>query len=868
MEDREIKLSVKNLKISFRTDGGKVQAVRDINFDLYRGETLAVVGESGSGKSVTSRAILGILANNAIKAGGEILYDGQDLMKISEEQFCKIRGDRIAMIFQDPLSSLNPIMRIGKQMTEAMIINGKINQKNCRRDFNSTLALLNKCMDKAQGEDNVEIRAKNKQNCKDFNKFECKHLELENAFIAAKDSAIEALSNIDDVLFHIEKNVTQGLDREIKEIIKLALKSSHKYVVCSRYDELLVEISNLKLIMKVAPVDAVKNFVLPIFNRNAKIVDKTDYAEVAKSLEKIKDILAEAVAYPEPNFFSLGYHLTFSNEPLPDLPVTELNEYLANTSDDTFTREFNAAIKDAIKYSNEQATERKRAAVAVLDKYIELFNDKLDKKQTREAVKELVGAVNGAIDRLETIKDNVAYTFESSINAAVKSYFDGIARNIKEEKRYARQKASYDKKIAAGKDITWKVADKDLVDLETVRGDIRVLIERVRSHFVSDIEKSGSLDLDARVDGLVEYLKEKASGVAHKITHGIAKTRALKLMEEVGIPEPRKRYRQYPFEFSGGMRQRIVIAIALSADPDILICDEPTTALDVTIQSQILELINKVKAERNLSVIFITHDLGVVANMADRVAVMYAGKIVEIGTAEDIFYAPAHPYTWALLSSMPDLDTKEKLEAIPGTPPNMIYPPKGDAFAERNKYAMQIDFEQQPPMFKISDTHYAATWLLHPNAPKIDLPKAVSDRIERMRAKRSGSADTEQAAAVDASASNAADSVEHNEPEAVETAQAETATEKGGDKKPSAKGAKKKSSSEATASEPKAPASKKKAASASAAAKPTAAKSTAKAAPKAATTAKSSTSKKTTAATAKNTAAKKSTEKKTDGGNE
>ena len=181
------------------------------------------------------------------------------------------------------------------------------------------------------------------------------------------------------------------------------------------------------------------------------------------------------------------------------------------------------------------------------------------------------------------------------------------------------------------------------------------------------------------------------------------------------------------------MRQRIVIAIALAANPDILICDEPTTALDVTIQSQILELINKIKAERNLSIIFITHDLGVVAKMADRVAVMYAGKIVEMGTSEDIFYNPAHPYTWALLSSMPDLDTNDKLDAIPGTPPNMIYPPKGDAFAARNKYAMKIDFEEQPPMFTISDTHQAATWLLHPDAPKVEPPKAVTDRIERMR---------------------------------------------------------------------------------------------------------------------------------------
>lgn len=210
-----------------------------------------------------------------------------------------------------------------------------------------------------------------------------------------------------------------------------------------------------------------------------------------------------------------------------------------------------------------------------------------------------------------------------------------------------------------------------------------------------------------------------------------AKERTLELMREVGIPEVEKRYHQYPFQFSGGMRQRIVIAIALANNAEILICDEPTTALDVTIQAQILELINKIKKERNLSVIFITHDLGVVANMADRIAVMYAGKIVEYGNADEIFYNSKHPYTWALLASMPNLDTDDKLEAIPGIPPNMVFPPKGDAFASRNAYAMQIDFEQQPPYFKVTDTHYAATWLLHKDAPKVEPPIAVKRIIEK-----------------------------------------------------------------------------------------------------------------------------------------
>ena len=284
-------------------------------------------------------------------------------------------------------------------------------------------------------------------------------------------------------------------------------------------------------------------------------------------------------------------------------------------------------------------------------------------------------------------------------------------------------------------DTTEPTEPEEPTDPEEPEEQIKIIVSvlaRVKAKFEADVNSTASVDIDKRCIEIIDYLKEKASQVVYTLTKRIAKEKAIKLMEEVGIPEARIRYRQYPFEFSGGMRQRIVIAIALSANPDILICDEPTTALDVTIQAQILELINKLKRERELSIIFITHDLGVVANMADRIAVMYAGKIVEYGTANEVFYDPQHPYTWALLSSMPDLDTNEKLDAIPGTPPNMIYPPVGDAFAERNKYAMQIDFEMQPPMFEVSPTHFAATWLLHPNAPKVKMPKIITERIKRM----------------------------------------------------------------------------------------------------------------------------------------
>ncbi len=213
---------------------------------------------------------------------------------------------------------------------------------------------------------------------------------------------------------------------------------------------------------------------------------------------------------------------------------------------------------------------------------------------------------------------------------------------------------------------------------------------------------------------------------------------AAELLFEVGIPNPRESLNKYPFEFSGGQRQRIVIAIALSSDPELLICDEPTTALDVTIQAQILELLERLKKERNLSMIFITHDLGVVANVADKIAVMYAGKIVEYGMCDEIFYDPKHPYTWALLCSTPDISSKERLEAIPGTPPNLLSPIIGDAFAPRNKYALNIDFCEEPPMFDITPTHSAATWLLHKDAPNVEIPRVLSDRIRKMKESKYG----------------------------------------------------------------------------------------------------------------------------------
>ena len=724
-------LEVKKMKISFRTNNGTVKAVRDISFDLYKGETLAIVGESGSGKSVTSKAILGILAGNSIIDGGEILYDGKDLLKVPESEMHKIRGDKIAMVFQDPLSSLNPIVKIGKQITEAMILKNRAARAMGRKEFNTKLSVLKDYMNLATNNEQTEVI---EQLVTTFDKFNINALKLENDYNESFSKAEELISEIDDIIFLTEKNQKIDVKDKINSLIKLLKQINNPYFV-NNYSSELIKIHNELIAQiavnkqKITVKNKIKNAV------KGEVVKSNAALETVEVLRHAREVFASMVSAEKPNFFRIGYYLFKNpNADLTSKPIGEVNEMALEFLQKDFMLEFIKYEKQAIMLSYNTALENKKAVLENLASLKQYFSTTaFEKKEAVAKAKETAELVEKSFDLLEISKDSVAYTFESSLFAAIKKYFETIINNEKEEARYAKQKAKHDALIAKGKKVDWKIVPKKIIDLEDQLASIISVIERLERKYTSEVNRDSEINFDQKSVDLIDFFKEKASQVVYKLTNAMAKEKAIKLMDEVGIPESRLRFNQYPFEFSGGMRQRIVIAIALSANPDILICDEPTTALDVTIQSQILELINKLKAERNLSIIFITHDLGVVANMADRIAVMYAGKIVEYGTSEDIFYSPAHPYTWALLSSMPDLDTSEKLEVIPGTPPNMIYPPQGDAFAERNKYALKIDFEKQPPLFKISDTHYAATWLLHPNAPKVEIPKNISDRIKRMK---------------------------------------------------------------------------------------------------------------------------------------
>ncbi len=708
----EKNLEVNNLRISFRTNNGKVQAVRDISFSLERGKTLAIVGESGSGKSVTSKAILGILAGNSIIEGGEIIFDGRDLLKVSEEEMCTIRGDKIAMIFQDPLSSLNPIVRIGKQITEAMLLKNKASRKDSRKDFNQMLDRMEQQMLAACPSDK---HARVKELCSTFNKFCVQSNHLENDYNRDLTVAQDVLSSVEDTLFKASKNQKLA-GRVLLREYRQKVSGLNDPFFTAKFKSRLAEVSaELKAASKYKA--ASNSLGLP--------------ENVIAAVQKLEQLLKEMVEQPRPNFFRIGFYAYCNpKEDLTGRDMDQLNDETLRFLNENFMNEFIELQAMGVEHSHKQAVAAKQQVLEALKQAKTYFSGDFTKQDSLKYAKTLSDHAEAAIDRLEVVKEGVSYTFRTSLNSAINRYFAAVEFNPKEEKRFAKQSKKHDALVARGKKVEWKVVPKSLHDLEDLRHQIISVIERLEVKYVQGV--SEAVDYNARCISIIDYLKEKASRVVYKITPAMAKEKAIKLMEEVGISEPRMRFSQYPFEFSGGMRQRIVIAIALSADPEVLICDEPTTALDVTIQAQILELINNLKRERNLSVIFITHDLGVVANMADDIAVMYAGKIVEHGTADDIFYDPRHPYTWALLSAMPDLDTKEKLDAIPGTPPDMRYPPVGDAFALRNKYAMQIDFEQQPPMFRVSETHSAATWLLHPDAPKVEVPKAITDRIARM----------------------------------------------------------------------------------------------------------------------------------------
>lgn len=513
-------LQVNNLRISFKTNGGILKAVRGVSFSLDKQEVVALVGESGSGKSVTCKAIMQLLDNNAYLEEGEILFHNKDILRLKEKDLNALRGSQIACVYQDSQSTLNPLMQVGKQVEEAV------------------------------------------------KKKETKTQKKAKEYLLQYKRVLKYLSNN-------EKNYINKLNN--KE-----------------------EINQLIDLIKKFDFNDVKNF---------------SYEKTCLIIKKINKQIKKLVKNPLYNFNEL---LLYQNQ---------FNNFIFN-------------YKKAIEEENEQ------------NKLFAKYN--------------------------------------------VHSYYD-LPLN---------ERAQNKEKIILPIDVYHKMK-KEVIDcLSYLEKGIEVF------NFSSEEEKR-NLDL-----------------LNKKMTKSEIHQKVISIFKEVGITSPEERYYLHPFELSGGLRQRVMISIALASDPEILICDEPTTALDATIQKQIIDLLKKLKRERNLSIIFISHDLGVVANIADKVFIMYAGKIVEKGTVYDIFYDPRHPYTWALLGSVPTLQTEGELSYIKGNVPNMLIPARGDNFAQRNIYSLKQDYLSFPKMVKISSSHSVASFLCYEEASEVNKPLQIKNRLK------------------------------------------------------------------------------------------------------------------------------------------
>jgi len=701
--DKRVLLKVKHVDVKFNVRGRVLSAIRDANLEIYDHETLAIVGESGSGKSVLTKTFAGMLDSNGFISHGNIYFYDDEISKTSV-----------------PLNKRNTL-------AHAYFLK-KLNEYS---------------FEEVGSEEFLQIEALDKRILQDSTLSQEESDSFDTRLKSVNDDLNDTL-NFRATLSHHEKGDEIKYKEASEKIKKLqaekkAILAEKKAMIKTRHDSY----------HKDAKKVAADKTALATLNasRNQKIAEKKKAGLSPEVIARNEDIASEILLaigrYP------LYLLLKYAIELLKGFHLS------MDRAKDLMTEKQRRRVFEPIVFRCETrgvTTEEGNKLKKVIDEYYapaikmdvvdspDLHNEtlldqarSLHKLTRKSLVKKLTNAyvTNGyepkqSAANAEALSDLIllkAASFDGDIHAMVycskiEHYFERVIQS---------KKTVFDSGIKSRP--LKKLNGYAFIDCAKVRyaKDWQLIRGRRIATVFQDPMTSLNPILTIGKQIMMVIQKHQHVGPAE------AKRRALIMMDKVGIPDPLSRFDDYPFQYSGGMRQRIVIAIALSCQPKILICDEPTTALDVTIQAQIIRLIKKLSKDLDFTTVYITHDLGVVANVADRVAVLYGGQIVELGTVEDIFYDPRHPYTWALLSSMPQLAERgTELFSIGGTPPSLYNKIVGDAFAPRSQYAMAIDFVKEPPVFEINDHHWAKTWLLDPRAPKVEKPEAIQNLHEKM----------------------------------------------------------------------------------------------------------------------------------------
>ena len=721
MEKKKEILNIRHLDVKFNVRSRILNAIRDITLSVYEGETLAIVGESGSGKSVLTKTFAGMLDDNGFISHGRIIFKQDDLSRI-EIPLDKSNKKLLSSVQKrlDEYSYLefgaqeyNELTKLEKYYKTSMVLSSEEQEEYEKRlknlnddliDNKNKLSTLSTRTEEEKASYN-KLKEEIKLLEDELDSFIKEHEEKvkvkKKAFLNDKNKVEEFKKKKENLIKTREKKISDAKKEPLPEEIK---KRNHELAA-----ETVLSISrypiHLKVLYKKRLLKGFKQSMsegrdLFTDKRRNRVFDKVSFRveyrgnkteegnEVKKIIEEkfVKALKQDVVDDPALENSTLLSQAVSLHPHLRKSIIKKLRKIMKNDNHNykLITNRMDSYFEYRNLFDLKWEDNVKRIADMIM-----LFISRYDLYYSCKRASDLI------IKWIKKVYDSNMKDFSCDYKSKPITYLKGFALIDCAKVRYTK-------------------------DWQKIRGC------QIATVFQDPMTSLNPIIPIGRQIVMVIQKHQKCSQAE-------ARARAIKMMEKVGIPDPEKRFNDYPFQYSGGMRQRIVIAIALSCQPKILICDEPTTALDVTIQAQIIRLIKKLSKDLGFTTVFITHDLGVVANVADRVAVLYGGQIVELGTVEDIFYDPKHPYTWALLSSLPQLsEAGKELFSISGTPPSLYNKIVGDSFAPRNEYALAIDFVKEPPMFEVNSHHFAKTWLLDPRSPKIEKPQAIENLHQKM----------------------------------------------------------------------------------------------------------------------------------------